>query len=336
MQAPHLPQAAGPAARLGAVVVLFHPSAAQLAHLIGLRRQVACLVAVDNTPEPDAALAQRLAAADIGCIDNRNLGGIAGAFNRGVAHLAAQPVDAFVLLDQDSEPPEAFFDTLARVAADRLAQGETRFLLGPRIYDVHAERFLPALSGTDWTVRRVPIDPATSRQPLRCDFMISSGCVVSRGAWQCLGDWREDYVIDHVDTEYSLRASRRGVGMWLVPTLTLRHAIGRRITGRAFGLRISGMNHDALRRYYLARNGLALAHAGHGRPAAVLLVNLVTLWQLVAVWLVEPDKALKTRALLAGLFDGLRGRGGPVEALRPRLAERCLRHTAQATAGAGA
>lgn len=325
----------GRSARLGAVVVLFHPSAGQIERLIGLQSRLACLVVVDNSPCADITAATaspiaRIAALGITCLPNGNRGGIAGAYNLGVAHLAAQALDAFVLLDQDSEPPEDFFETMARIAADRLAQGDARFMLGPRIYDVNAQRHLPALRGTDWTVRRLRIDPG-AQQPLRCNFMISSGCVVSREAWASLGGWREDYVIDHVDTEYSLRASRRGVSMWLVPTLTLRHAIGRRISVRAFGLRISAMNHDAGRRYYLARNGLALAQAGHGRPAAVLLVNLVTLWQLAAVWLVERDKLLKTRALMAGLLDGLRGRGGPLETLRPGLAERCRQ-----AAGAGA
>jgi rhamnosyltransferase len=343
LPAPGAQAGAAPALpRLGAVVVLFLPSEAQIDHLLGLaERQLRSpaawpaahhrgdpaalggLIVIDNTVQPDPVLHRRLAEAGVACLSNFNRGGIAGAFNQGAAWLADQGMDAFLLLDQDSVPEETFVPTMVRVCAERLAHGESRFLLGPRIFDVNAGRHLPVLEGSRWSVRRVRPGAAPGRPLLPCSFMISSGCVVSRAAWQALGGWREDFVIDHVDTEYSLRAARHGIPLWLVSSLTLHHSIGGHVRRSVLGISIGAMNHGPARRYYLARNGLALAQAGHGLPLAVLLVNLLTLWQFATIWLVECDKLIKTRALCAGLLDGMLARLGPLEARRPALAGRC-------------
>lgn len=42
--------------------------------------------------------------------------------------------------------------------------------------------------------------------PQRTSFLISSGCLLTREAYQRLGHFDEELFIDHVDTEYSLRA----------------------------------------------------------------------------------------------------------------------------------
>ncbi|MFP3561664.1 glycosyltransferase family 2 protein, partial [Paraburkholderia sp. SIMBA_049] len=74
------------------------------------------------------------------------------------------------------------------------------FLAGPRIFDENARSFLPELATNGISLRRLRVAP--DAPPQRCAFLISSGCVVSRGAFDVLGRFDETLFIDHVDTEY--------------------------------------------------------------------------------------------------------------------------------------
>ena len=93
-----------------------------------------------------------------------------------------------------------------------------------RIFDENARSFLPELSTNGIGLRRLRIEPGASLQ--RCAFLISSGCVVSRDAFDVLGRFDETLFIDHVDTEYSFRALSRNVPLYVVPSLVLPHRIG--------------------------------------------------------------------------------------------------------------
>ena len=128
--------------------------------------------------------------------------------------------------------------------------------------------------------------------------------------------------IDHVDTEYALRALARGVPFYVVPRLVLSHQIGNKREHRLGFLHMTSMNHPAFRRYYIARNGMHLALLyGLGLPLAIT-PNLITLWQVVQIALFERDKRAKLLGIGCGIVDALRGRLGSIELARPQLAAR--------------
>lgn len=303
----------------GAVVVLYRPTPAQLERLPALRERCAALVVVDNSPVRDIALRCALGQHGIQFQYNGNRGGIAGAFNLGIEVLQRQGLQCFSLFDQDSQVPDDYFERVA-LAAQTL--GDSPWLLGPRIYDVHARQFLPSWRASRWGFRVLDVATLRDGAPQPCSYLISSGMTVNLAAWQALGAMREDYFIDHVDTEYCLRAQKLGVPMYLLPGLDLPHAIGQRVVRRVLGLRIGAMNHGAVRRYYLARNGLHLSLRGVWRWPPALLLNLLTLSQALAVLLVEREAGGKLLALACGVCDGLTGRLGPLESRWPRLARR--------------
>ncbi|MDR0478829.1 MAG: glycosyltransferase, partial [Burkholderiaceae bacterium] len=125
--------------KLGALIVLFHPSDAELGCIDAVRRACDALIVVDNTPEPDPR-AQALAARDgFTLLHCGNVGGIAGAYNAGLEKLFPD-ADAVALFDQDSTIPETFFPTMRRVCAEL----PEAFLAGPRIFEENAQRFFRA------------------------------------------------------------------------------------------------------------------------------------------------------------------------------------------------
>ncbi|RQS08229.1 glycosyltransferase family 2 protein [Burkholderia sp. Bp9002] len=307
-------------AALGALVILYHPTDVQLAALGTLRRACDALLVVDNTPQPDARARDVCARDGIALLHHGNRGGIAGAFNAGLAALFRERVDAVALFDQDSAVPAAFFPAMRDVCA---GLAHRAFLAGPRVFDENARSFLPELSTNGITLRRLRIEPGAPLQ--RCAFLISSGCVVSRDAFDTLGPFDETLVIDHVDTEYSFRALARNVPLYVVPSLVLSHRIGAKQRHTFGPFEMTSMNHPWQRRYYSARNAVQLGIQYGLRFPIAIVPNLLTLWQIVQIALVERDKRDKLRGILLGIADGVFGRLGPLERTRPRLAARVPR-----------
>ena len=305
---------------LGALIILFHPSEAQLARAVAMRSACDRLLVVDNSPSPDARAAMMLGEAGVALLHHGNRNGIAGAFNCGLSALFDSGVDAVALFDQDSEAPAAYF----AVMRDRCASmGGRAFLAGPRIFDENDQRFLPELATSGLAVERLSIHADAALQ--RCAFLISSGCVISREAFARLGRFDESLFIDHVDTEYCLRALLRNVPVYVVPSLVLLHRIGSRRRHKLGSLELTTMNHPSFRRYYSARNAMQLALQYGLRLPVAIVPNVLTLWQIVQIVLLEKDKLAKLHAIALGLFDGFFGRMGPLERMRPRLAAKVAR-----------
>jgi rhamnosyltransferase len=299
--------------RLGALVILYYPSREQLARLAPLRDACDALVVVDNTPRPDACAAAAAAAhGGYTLLHHGNRGGIAGAYNAGLARLL-DTVDAVALFDQDSIVPPAYFPTMRALGARFTGRP---FIAGPRILDENDGEFLPVFESSGISVRHLRLD-ATS-EPVRCAFLISSGSVLSREAYAALGAFNEALFIDHVDTEYCFRALARNVPVYLVPSLVLRHRIGAKTWVRIGPFRIATMNHSWTRRYYSARNAMLIATQYGARFPVALLPNLLTLWQIVGIVLGERDKRAKLKGILYGVLDGLACRLGPFDTARPR------------------
>ncbi|KWI92519.1 rhamnosyltransferase [Burkholderia ubonensis] len=305
---------------LGALVILYQPTDAQLASLDALRRASDALLVVDNSPQPDARARDACARDGIALLHHGNRGGIAGAFNAGLAALFRERVDAVALFDQDSTAPDAYFPAMRDVCAGLAPRA---FLAGPRIFDENARSFLPELSTNGITLRRLNIEPGAAMQ--RCAFLISSGCVVSRDAYDTLGPFDETLFIDHVDTEYCFRALARNVPLYVVPSLVLTHRIGAKRRHALGPFAMTSMNHPWQRRYYSARNAVQLGIQYGLRFPVAIVPNLLTLWQIVQIALVERDKRAKLGGIALGIVDGLFGRFGPLERTRPRLAARVPR-----------
>jgi rhamnosyltransferase len=305
---------------LGALVVLYRPTRKHLAHLIKLRGHGAPLLVVDNSPAGSAAIAEALGAQGIEYLWNANRGGIAGAYNRGLERLFERGFGAVALFDQDSQVSDDYFRVMLESC---VALGLQAFAIGPRIYDENIRRFLPQIYSNGFSIRTLKFEAGASLRP--CSFLLSSGCVISCRAYRRLGAFAEALFIDHVDTEYSLRALLRGVQFYVEPRLTLSHRIGEKRQHRLGPIRLTSMNHPAFRRYYMARNGMHLCIQYIPSLPIAFVPNLITLLQVFQVVLFESGKLAKLSGIGCGIVDGLLGRLGPLEAARPRLAARLAR-----------
>jgi len=214
----------------GALVVLFHPSEAHVYNLLRLKRLVEGIVAVDNSPVLDIRLHQRVRNAGIDILPNFNKGGVAGAYNRGLERLIGKMCQILFIFDQDSAVPDDYFTQMMDAC---LALGSPHFLVGPKIFDINVNRYLPAHVVRRFAVKPIPITDQ-KHGLVSCSSIITSGSMMSAETYRILGPFLEGYFIDHVDTEYSFRAMCKGVPVYINTSLVLKHEVGKRIDHKAY------------------------------------------------------------------------------------------------------
>jgi rhamnosyltransferase len=253
-------------------------------------------------------------------IVNSNAGGLAGAYNKGAEALLARQCDVIFLLDQDSGIDTSFFTGMMQ-AADEL--GIDTFLIGPKIYEIQLQRCMPVIPPGKRFPKPFRIDDQTAGLfPTLC--IISSGSAISAAAYRKLGPFTEDYFIEYIDIEYSLRARSQHVPVYMNAAVTLRQTHGRiERHGKLFTT-----NHAAWRRYYVARNMVHCLHLYRAYCGLHWLSGLMAIHQALLVLLFESQKLKKLTAIACGYLDGKFGRLGTFERRHPRIAAFCRpRHT---------
>ncbi|NWK43820.1 hypothetical protein [Ralstonia pickettii] len=299
-----------------AVVVLYKPQRSDIDNLQRVATFFDELVVVDNSPVPCSIDGLESSTIQVHC--NLNRGGIAGAFNYALDHSKINP-DLFFLLDQDSRITSECVDQL-HLSAQEL--GDTPFIVGPAIFDMNLEKYSPLLRLSKWAYHATEIDLVTPGRH-RVFSVISSGSAISRRALQILRHFDEGLFIDHVDTEYALRAAKHDVPVYVDTRAVLQHAIGQRTENRFLGLRLRPNNHPPFRRYYIFRNGLILAlrHL-FLYPSFFILNNARMVHELLCILLYERKRPQKIGAIILGILDGLLMRSGTFGQRWPKVSKK--------------
>lgn len=297
--------------RVGAVAVLYRADAAEVRGLVeSVRHQVDRLVLVANGPTgvvelPPAGLASADGPPHHEVLP-ANLG-LAAAQNEGLRWLLAEGYTHLLLLDQDSRPaPDMVAHLLAALAASPEAAAA-----GPRYRDRRTGQ-LGYFVRWGWTgVQRV--EPPEGAGPVPVDFLIASGSLIPAEALETVGLMAEELFIDHVDTEWCLRATHAGRGLLGVPAARLEHAIGGAVKRIWLGRWRHVSHHSPVRLYFNLRNSLLLWR----RPWIRGRWRFADFWRIMMrlayFGVVDPDRARNWPWLLRAIRDGLAGRGGPPE-----------------------
>lgn len=284
-----------------AIIAAFHPDAKFPMRCERILRQVGALVIVDNGSSGiESRMLRDLATnPSVTLIPTADNVGIAGALNIGVERAATLGFKWVLLLDQDSWIDDDMLQTLIDTGAacpdrDRLA------VIGSGYRDVNCPSQEPSdeIAGDNW-------EEAAS--------VITSGSLIPLKAHAAIGAFREDFFIDHVDTEYCFRARAKGFRVIRTRRPIMSHTIGAISRHKVLWMNKWTFNHGVDRRYYFARNDtVMLREFGHYICALWALKSLgrcVRLCKRIALY--EEMKTQKIIAVVQGWWSGVRGHMGP-------------------------
>lgn len=290
-----------------AVLVVYRPTRpvdGLVGHLVGT---VARVVVVDNTEDGHPGLAEAVRALGAIYQPGGNVGGLAGAYNSALRQLQqdAPPLQV-VFLDQDSDPGplQAF---LADAQTQRLLADAGTAAVAPAYRDRATGLRGRYIELHRWSLRYQPREFAGPREVA---FVINSMSVWRWEAWQRIGPFDEGLAIDHVDTDYCLRARRLGLRLVVHGDHEFLHAIGQRRRFRLLGRELQAGGHAPTRRYLIGRNTATLARRWVWREPAFAFLCLTRLaYEVVGIVLAEDGAPAKLSALLRGALRGALGLG---------------------------
>jgi rhamnosyltransferase len=301
-------------ARVASITVAFHPDPARLAaQVAALRGQVDDIVIVDNASTGAAAEAVQALKSNgapalrvISLADNL---GVALGFNEGIQAAARRGCDYILLLDHDSIPAPGMVAALLAAHREAAARGPVA-AVGPRVRDTRDRHEYPFIRLGWMHNARVRCEAGASL--VACDFLISSGSLISMEAYRAIGAFDADLFIDFVDLEWCCRARAMGYSLYGACAAHLDHELGDEPRTVLGGVRILVYSPERL--YYMTRNRMLLWRRAHmplrwkvkDVPRGVVKVATALLFA-------RPRREY-LRMTLAALRDAAAGAGGA----RPR------------------
>lgn len=292
-----------------AVIVSYHPEPVVLRELLAaVTPQVGAVVLVDNASDGSwqAVLGTSLRAHGGALLTQKENLGLAAAQNIGIDWARSTGYQHVLLLDQDSEPAPGMVAAL--LGALHLLSSEHRVgAVGPRFHDRREGRHAPFVRIGFPLNRKLRCEHAG--RTIACDFLISSGVLISMKVLDQIGPMDGGLFIDNVDLEWSFRARAAGYALFGVCAATMHHRLGdsRHVLPFGWGQIVV---HGPVRLYYMMRNRLLLYRMPHTPRVWVAQDLPRVLVKLCLFGVLVGPRRRNLRCMLSGLRDGLRGRRG--------------------------
>ena len=297
--------------RIQAIVVAFRPEPERLSQaLASLRAQVDSVLVVDNGGQGQSLreLVNQSVAGLGRVIEQPGNSGVAAALNRGICEGERGAPSYYLFMDDDSVPAPDMVSRLRDALERAASRGERIAAAGPLCID---DRSAAAASfvRVGWLrFQRIACGESTDAV-VRSDLLINSGMLIPAPVLREIGAMDESLFIDHVDTEWCLRARSHGYGLLGVCGARLSHRLGDDSIPVTPSRRIH--RHSGFRYRYIFRNSVLLY--GRNYPGLKWKIadglRLVALFGAIAIFVAPRRKNLWAAVL--GLADGLRGRCGP-------------------------
>lgn len=277
------------------VVIWYNPSLEHVNNLALIYKQNRNICVVDNSSNSNENL---INLPGVRYIHNKNLGGIAGGFNRGFDSFSNDSLYVYTF-DQDTVIPGSFFSDMEGFIKSTGAK-----LSCPNFYDINAKVYGKFVKIRGATFIETKDD--------KTHFCISSGMCISLPTFKELGGFNEELIIDHVDTDFALKAFEKGIDIYFNKDVVLAHAIGVREKRKFLGVTFKPNHHSKVRKYYISRNGTYLGIKYIKILKGYFFLNIIRMiHEYLSVILFEDDKYNKLKAMNLGILHAIRGRLGP-------------------------
>ena len=274
------------------VVILYYPSKSDWIHVDKVIQQVNKVLLLDNTPGADIRNEPTLNAVNDNICYHKfgENKGIGYALNFAANYAIERGFTWLLTMDQDSELPEQYIDSMFKVLN-----------LYPNPDEV--DMLCPSIGS------KKNVDPKNWE---RVNRAITSGTLMRIEMFEKIGLFNEYLFIDYVDFDYCLRARAAGSVILQLPWLHLKHTIGSPTEiNIIFGV-LKTLNHSPVRRYYKFRNRIWMTKKYFSHyPAWILHEFLAGFYEVAKIMMFESQKMSKIHMIIRGTIDGIIGRLGP-------------------------
>lgn len=153
------------------------------------------------------------------------------------------------------------------------------------------------------------IEKLTDTRLLDMDLVATAGALVPIEVYRIVGLHDESFLIDFDDFEFSLRVFNAGYRVVSLPAVYVACELGSPSRKKFLWREVHCHNYSPLRRYYFARNGLALLRRTHNIHLYKFYYNFLST-EVAKIILYESDKLAKLTMTMRGIRDALVNRLG--------------------------
>ena len=261
------------------------------------------IILVNNSPEISLESFQ---SPQVTIINNQGNIGLAAALNIGILEAKKQGADMVALFDQDTEIPQNFAKKMLNYISNYKCFAPVALyapIFNNRVTDksqrynnYKPSRLIPEL-----------VDEIDYSHP---NYVISSGSLIPMDVIDDVGLMCEELFIDFVDTEWCLRARRKGYEIVAINKVRIDHYLGDymvQFMGRSIPI------HSPLRMYYYFRNGIYLYQLGEIDWCWRLVDAMRNLQLFLFYMLFVKNRSTYFKYSIKGYYHGLIKRMGKLE-----------------------
>lgn len=302
------------------VVVTYNPDLAVLRHQFArLGEEGVRVVIVDNNSSNRAeisALALKFAFSFNSLAVNE---GVAAAHNRGIEHVRSKGGRFLVFLDQDSIPGENAFAILVD-AYFTLSTGAKVGAVGSS-YTLHDGHQGSSFVRFGWLHFSKLFCRSGSLMLHEVDFLISSGTLIPIAVIDDVGAMWEKLFIDHVDTDWFLRAKPRGYRFFGCCASNMSHGLGERTVKIWLGRWRTVPVHKGFRYFFMFRNSLWLYKQSYAPTKWISADLMRLLYILVFSGIIATERKENIKWMWKGVRAGFRDEDLPMKDWGPEVSE---------------
>lgn len=274
------------------LIITYNPDEGLLKQINILEKQVDRIIIVDNNSIGNGfeIISEIGKNKEFVILRNSENLGIATALNQGINEARNMNYDWVITFDQDSMP----FNNIINIISE--------------VYQLYPEKNRIGAIGVNFSATNNAsyYSFSNSQKYIEKDYLITSGCLLSVNAFTEIGGFREDFFIDNVDLEYSLRLRKNGKISLITKEWGMKHKAGDPKIRKFSIFKMVSSNHNSFRRYYMARNHILLSKEYFIRfPYFIAKLNYFFILSLLKIVFAENDKKNKIINSLRGIKDGL-------------------------------
>lgn len=261
-------------------IVTYNPDIKLLKHNIdSIINQVSMIIVVDNGSDNFDEISNFLDEYRVIIVKNEKNKGIAYALNQLCNVAYKKKYDWIITLDQDSVSSDGLVKELSLNINPQTA------IIAPNIVYKNNEKY------ADYASSGVKEET----------WVITSASLMSLNVWNEINGFDDELFIDGVDKDYCIRAHKYGYKIYKDYNITLLHELGNLKCKNIFGKTIYVTNHNAFRKYYMARNAIYLDYKLKLNDSKKYIIKLIT-----KILLFENEKIKKINQIIIGIKDAKR------------------------------
>ena len=288
--------------KISAVLVIFNklPDRKNISKI--LESGISNLLVINNNP--DYKSSDFLFLNDIrntSFIDNKNINGLAGAYNKAIKFYKDNKIECshILFLDDDSN-----FESLKLFLESNLTQeilsSDKEAVIGPRYIESATGIYGKCVKLTRLCFK---VTSPTNPDLIKVSFIINSFSIWPKETILKIGNYDEKLKIDHVDTDYCMRANQLGIPIFINNAVTFEHTIGNRVAYNFLGFKLQSSGHNIERKSLIIKNTrILMFRYGLKNPGFFALCVVRLIYEFVSVMIAEESKFKKISFMFKALI----------------------------------